>query len=91
MENETVPELWEWAEYYCSRCYVAAVRLHKVRPEYQGWVKLRQPVFPLEIYGGGPPDMMLHFWLGCYDDGTNFDTLNEAAPIDHKNYSTDAA
>ena len=32
------------------------MRLHKVLPEYQGRVRLREGAFPLEIYGGGPPD-----------------------------------
>ena len=71
MENETVPELWEWAEYYCPWCYVAAVRLHKVMPEYQGRVKLRQRAFPLEIYGGGPPDrkeLELEIWLAALQE-----------------------
>ena len=35
MENENIPELWEWAEYYYLWCYVAAVHLHKIMPEYQ--------------------------------------------------------
>ena len=56
MENQTIPELWEWAEYYCPWCYVAAVRLHKIRPEYEGRVRLWTRAFPLEVYGGGPPD-----------------------------------
>lgn len=51
-----LPQLWEWAEYYCPWCYVAAARLHKVRPEYEGRVRLRTRAFPLEVYGGGPPD-----------------------------------
>ena len=66
-----IPELWEWAEYYCPWCYVAAVRLHKVRPEYQGRVKLRQRAFPLEIYGGGPPDrkeLELEIWLAALQE-----------------------
>src|SRR5688500_6179229 len=51
MGNGNSPEIWEWAEYYCPWCYVAAVRLHKIMPEYQGRMKLRQRAFPLEIYG----------------------------------------
>ncbi len=28
MKTEASVELWEWAEYYCPWCYIAAVRLH---------------------------------------------------------------
>lgn len=71
MEHRNIPELWEWAEYYCPWCYVAAVRLHKILPEYQGRVKLRQRAFPLEIYGGGPPDrneLELEIWLAALQE-----------------------
>jgi len=71
MENGNIPELWEWAEYYCPWCYVAAVRLHRVMPEYRGRVKLRQRAFPLEIYGGGPPDrneLELEIWLAALQE-----------------------
>ncbi len=71
MEQGNIPELWEWAEYYCPWCYVAAVRLHKIMPEYQGRVKLRQRAFPLEIYGGGPPDrneLELEIWLAALQE-----------------------
>lgn len=71
MENGNRPELWEWAEYYCPWCYVAAVRLHKIMPEYQGRVKLRQRAFPLELYGGGPPDrneLELEIWLAALQE-----------------------
>jgi len=71
MENENRPELWEWAEYYCPWCYVAAVRLHKILPEYQGRVRLRQRAFPLEIYGGGPPnrqELELEIWLAALQE-----------------------
>lgn len=71
MENGNSPELWEWAEYYCPWCYVAAVRLHKIMPEYQGRVKLRQRAFPLEIYGGGPPnrkELELEIWLAALQE-----------------------
>ena len=66
-----VPELWEWAEYFCPWCYIAAVRLHKIMPEYQGRVKVRQRAFPLEIYGGGPPDrkeLELEIWLAALQE-----------------------
>jgi predicted DsbA family dithiol-disulfide isomerase len=71
MENGNSPELWEWAEYYCPWCYVAAVRLHKIMPEYQGRVRLRARAFPLEIYGGGPPDrkeLELEIWLAALQE-----------------------
>lgn len=71
MQYVHIPELWEWAEYYCPWCYVAAVRLHKILPEYEGRVKLRQRAFPLEIYGGGPPDrqeLELEIWLAALQE-----------------------
>ena len=40
-------------------------------PEYQGRVKLRQRAFPLEIYGGGPPDrkeLELEIWLAALQE-----------------------
>lgn len=66
-----MPELWEWAEYYCPWCYVAAVRLHKVAPEYRGRVRLRQRAYPLEVYGGGPPDrreLEAEMWLAALQE-----------------------
>jgi hypothetical protein len=30
MNKEPKPELWEWAEYYCPWCYIAAIRLQKI-------------------------------------------------------------
>jgi predicted DsbA family dithiol-disulfide isomerase len=71
MEHEGIPELWEWAEYYCPWCYVAAVRLHRIMPEYEGRVRVRQRAFPLEIYGGGPPDrheLELEIWLAALQE-----------------------
>jgi predicted DsbA family dithiol-disulfide isomerase len=50
---------------------VAAVRLHKIMPEYQGRVRLRGRAFPLEIYGGGPPDreeLELEIWLAALQE-----------------------
>jgi predicted DsbA family dithiol-disulfide isomerase len=67
----SVPELWQWAEYYCPWCYVAAVRLNRIRPEYQGRVRLRERAFPLEVYGGGPPDrheLELEMWLAAVQE-----------------------
>jgi predicted DsbA family dithiol-disulfide isomerase len=71
MQNGNLPELWEWAEYYCPWCYIAAVRLHKIMPEYQGRVKVRQRAFPLEVFGGGPPnrkELELEIWLAALQE-----------------------
>jgi len=40
-------------------------------PEYQGRVRLRTRAFPLEIYGGGPPDrkeLELEMWLAALQE-----------------------
>ncbi|MCC7129031.1 MAG: hypothetical protein B6D39_06355 [Anaerolineae bacterium UTCFX2] len=40
-------------------------------PEYQGRVRLRVRAFPLEIYGGGPPDrneLELEIWLAAIQE-----------------------
>ena len=71
MQNGKLPELWEWAEYYCPWCYIAAVRLHKIMPEYEGRVRLRQRAFPLEIFGGGstnPKELELEIWLAALQE-----------------------
>lgn len=71
MTEINLPEVWEWAEYYCPWCYVAAVRLHKIIPEYQGRVRLVERAFPLEVYGGGPPDrreLELEIWLAALQE-----------------------
>jgi predicted DsbA family dithiol-disulfide isomerase len=71
MENTSLPELWEWAEYYCPWCYVAAVRLHKILPEYAGRIRLRTRAFPLEVFGGGPPDrreLESEIWLAALQE-----------------------
>ena len=59
-----LPELWEWAEYYCPWCYIAAVRLRKVMPEYEGRVRMRVRPFPLEFVGSGsaPRDILEQEW-----------------------------
>jgi predicted DsbA family dithiol-disulfide isomerase len=47
------------------------VRLHKIMPEYQGRVKLRERAFPLEIYGGGPPNREVlesEIWLAALQE-----------------------
>lgn len=71
MTEKDIPELWEWAEYYCPWSYVAAVRLHKILPEYQGRVRLVERAFPLEVYGGGPPDrreIELEIWQAALQE-----------------------
>ncbi len=68
---EKIPEIWEWAEYYCPWCYVAAVRLHKIAPEYEGRARLVEKAFPLEVYGGGgPPRAILEqeIWLAALQE-----------------------
>jgi len=47
------------------------VRLHKILPEYEGRVRLRARAFPLEIFGGGPPDreeLELEIWLAALQE-----------------------
>ncbi len=34
------------------------MRLNKIAPEFKGQVRLRERPFPLEIFGGGPPDRL---------------------------------
>lgn len=66
-----IPELWQWAEYYCPWCYIAAVRLHKIAPEYAGRIRLMERAFPLEVYGGGPPnrqELELEIWLAALQE-----------------------
>jgi predicted DsbA family dithiol-disulfide isomerase len=73
MVQHDLPELWEWAEYYCPWCYVAAVRLHAIMPEYLGRVRLRLRPFPLEILGGEPaPRDILEqeWWLAALQEPT---------------------
>jgi predicted DsbA family dithiol-disulfide isomerase len=70
-DRKNIPELWEWAEYYCPWCYIAAVHLHKILPEYQGRVSLVERAFPLEVYGEGPPDrrdLELEIWLAALQE-----------------------
>lgn len=47
------------------------MRLHKIAPEYQGRVRLVERAFPLEVYGGGPPDreeLELEIWLAAFQE-----------------------
>lgn len=71
MTETKMPELWEWAEYYCPWCYIAAVRMQKILPEFAGRVRLVRRAFPLEVYGGGPPDrqeLELEMWLAALQE-----------------------
>ncbi|MFN8460587.1 MAG: DsbA family protein [Anaerolineales bacterium] len=43
----------------------------KIAPEYEGRVRLVERAFPLEIYGGGPPDrkeLELEIWLAALQE-----------------------
>src|SRR5437879_12403025 len=64
MNDRLIPELWEWAEYYCPWCYIAAVRLHRVAKEYEGRVTFRTRPFPLELAHGeaAPRDILQPEW-----------------------------
>lgn len=69
--THAIPELLEWAEYYCPWCYIAAVRLHCVQPEYEGRVMLRHRFFPLELLRGeAPPWDILEqeWWLAALQE-----------------------
>ncbi len=47
------------------------MRLHKILPEYRGRVRLRGRAFPLEIFGGGPPnreELDLEIWLAALQE-----------------------
>jgi len=54
-------------------------------PEYQGRVRLRSRAFPLEIYGGGPPDrneLELEIWLAALQEPeAAFKPFKEEWPI----------
>lgn len=71
MTDQVLPEIWEWAEYYCPWSYIAAVRLHHVYPEYQDRVRLRVRPFPLEVMGGeAAPRAVLEqeWWLAALQE-----------------------
>lgn len=71
MEKETIPELWVWAEYYCPWSYVSVARLEKIAREFHGQVRLVVRAFPLEIYGGGPPnkrELDQEWWLAALQE-----------------------
>ncbi len=47
------------------------MRLYKIRPEYQNQVKLRNRPFPLEVFGGGPPnrhELQQEWWLAALQE-----------------------
>lgn len=47
------------------------MRLHKIAPEFEGRVRLVERAFPLEIYGGGPPnrkELELEIWLAALQE-----------------------
>lgn len=47
------------------------MRLHEIAPEYEGRVRLVERAFPLEVYGGGPPDreeLELEIWLAALQE-----------------------
>jgi len=47
------------------------VRLQKIVPEYEARVYLVEKAFPLEVYGGGPPDreeLELEIWLAALQE-----------------------
>ncbi len=86
MTTARLPELWEWAEYYCPWCYIAAVRLHKVMEEYEGRVKVRVRPFPLEAVGSGaPPRDILEqeWWLAAIQE-----PAAEFAPYEGEDWPT---
>ncbi len=47
------------------------MRLHKIAPEYQGLVQFVERAFPLEVYGGGPPnrqELELEMWFAALQE-----------------------
>jgi predicted DsbA family dithiol-disulfide isomerase len=47
------------------------VRLNKIAPEFKGQVRLRERPFPLEVFGGGPPDrheLGQEWWLAALQE-----------------------
>lgn len=55
-----------------------------IMPEYQGRVRFRERAFPLEIYGGGPPDrkvLELEIWLAALQEPeADFKPFNDDFP-----------
>ncbi len=47
------------------------MRLHKIAPEFEGRVRLVERAFPLEVYGGGPPnrkELEQEIWLAALQE-----------------------
>ncbi len=47
------------------------MRLQKIAPEFKGRVRLVERAFPLEVYGGGPPnrkELELEMWLAALQE-----------------------
>jgi predicted DsbA family dithiol-disulfide isomerase len=84
MSDRSIAELWEWAEYYCPWCYVMAVRVHRVQPEYAGRVLAYTRFFPLELLNGeAPPRDVLEqeWWLAAIQEpGASFIPYTAAWP-----------
>jgi predicted DsbA family dithiol-disulfide isomerase len=71
MSDRSIAELWEWAEYYCPWCYVMAVRVHHVQPEYAGRVLAYTRFFPLELLNHEPPPrdvLEQEWWLAAIQE-----------------------
>jgi predicted DsbA family dithiol-disulfide isomerase len=71
MNDRQPAELWEWAEYYCPWCYIAAVRLHEMQREYHGRVLVSTRFFALELVNGEqPPRDILEqeWWLAAIQE-----------------------
>ncbi len=71
MPISEIPELWNWGEFYCPWTYIAVTRLEKIAPEYAGRVRVIERFFPLEVYGGGPPDRFVldqEWWLAAIQE-----------------------
>jgi len=86
MQNIPVPELWVWTEYYCPWSYIAIVRLDKIAQEYQKQVRLADRPFPLEVYGGGPPnkhELDQEWWLAALQE-----PLAEFRPYENPEWPT---
>lgn len=69
--HKPTAELWEWAEYFCPWCYIAATRLHKLAAEYEGRVRVVPRAYPLEVYGSGPANRAVleaEIWLAAMQE-----------------------
>lgn len=61
------------------------MRLQKIAPEYESRVRVVDKAFPLEIYGGGPPDrheLELEIWLAALQEpAATFKPFSDDFPI----------